>query len=200
MDDWVIRVVERMGYWGIALLTLLENVFPPVPSEVIMPLAGFVSARGGMSLGWAVAAGSCGSLTGATFWYIVGRKIGRDRLRRWVEAHGKWLTLGTDDIDRAQEWFGRHGGAAVFIGRLIPGLRTWISVPAGLNNMGLWPFLLYSAAGTAIWTSVLTWAGYALETSFKQVDRYVGPVSSSLILLIAVWYVWRLFSQRRRSG
>jgi membrane protein DedA with SNARE-associated domain len=198
MDDWVIRVVQRMGYWGIALLTLLENVFPPIPSEVIMPLAGFVSAQGRMSLGWAIAAGSCGSLLGATFWYFVGRKIGRDRLRWWVEAHGKWLTLRTEDIDRAQEWFGRHGGAAVFIGRLVPGLRTWISVPAGLNRMGFWPFALYSAAGTVVWTGFLTVAGYVLENKFEQVDKYVGPVSTALIVLIVVWYLWRLVRQGRQ--
>jgi membrane protein DedA with SNARE-associated domain len=200
MDDWVIRIVQRMGYWGIALLTLLENVFPPIPSEVIMPLAGFVSAQGQMSLGWAVAAGSCGSLLGATFWYFVGRKIGRDRLRRWVENHGKWLTLRTEDIDRAQEWFGRHGGAAVFIGRLVPGLRTWISVPAGLNAMGFWPFALYSAAGTVVWTGFLTSAGYVLENKFEQVDKYVGPVSTALVVLMAVWYVWRLVRQGRQPN
>ena len=120
MFDWITSIVERMGPIGVALLMFLENVFPPIPSELVMPLAGFVAERGDFPLWRAIIAGSLGSLAGAVGWYLVGRKVGEKRLRRWVDDHGRWLTLSCEDIDKAKDWFDRHGGAAVFIGRLIP--------------------------------------------------------------------------------
>jgi membrane protein DedA with SNARE-associated domain len=191
MFEWIIRVIERLGYAGIALLTFLENVFPPVPSEIVIPLAGFVSARGAFDLWLVIIVASIGSLAGATVWYLAGRRIGEKRLRAWVERHGRWLTLSTHDVDRAQAWFQRHGGAAVFIGRLIPGVRTFVSLPAGFSAMPVVPFLAYSAVGTALWTAALAYAGVILQANFTRVSQYVDVVANLLFGAMAVMLVRR---------
>ena len=197
MFDWITNVVERMGSVGIALLMFLENVFPPIPSELVMPLAGFVAERGEFPLWGAIVAGSIGSLAGAVGWYLVGRRVGERRLRRWVNRHGRWLTLSCGDIDRATGWFERHGGPAVFIGRLIPGVRTFISVPAGFARMAPVPFVLYSAVGTVLWTALLGWAGKLLGANYERVGQYLDPVTWVVLGAFVVAYVVRLVRWRR---
>jgi membrane protein DedA with SNARE-associated domain len=195
MGDWVINVVRSLGLLGVGLLAFLENVFPPIPSELIMPLAGYLSAYGDMSLTGAIVAGSVGTLLGTIGWYYVGRRIGEERLRAWIDKHGCWLTLSNDDIDKAQDKLERHGAAVVFIGRLIPGIRTWVSVPAGLARMPFPKFVLYSSAGTVIWTAFLTSLGRIVGEKFPKIEEYVGTVSMIVLLGIAVWYVYRLVRQ-----
>jgi membrane protein DedA with SNARE-associated domain len=196
--DWITRIIGALGYFGIALLTFLENLFPPIPSEVIMPMAGFAAALGKISLVGAIVAGSAGALAGSTAWYFVGRKIGEERLRQWVERHGRWLTLSHKDIDKAKRAFHEKGAAVVFIGRLIPGIRTWISVPAGFSGMSFCRFLIYSAAGTLIWTAALTFAGHLLGNNYELVSEYLGPVSTGVFAAIAAWYVYRLIRGKGR--
>ena len=201
MFEWITSVVEGLGYLGVAVLTFLENVFPPIPSELVIPLAGFVAARGELSVVPVIIAGSLGSLAGAVVWYVIGRRIGERRLRAWVDRHGKWLTLSASDVDRAQEWFRRHGGVAVFVGRLIPGVRTFVSLPAGFNAMPFALFLLYSLLGTVAWTAALTYAGVILQASFTRVGSVLDIVTTGLFVLFAAWlgkrYVrcWRAASR-----
>jgi membrane protein DedA with SNARE-associated domain len=195
--DWITEVVRSLGYVGIALLALLENACPPIPSELIMPLAGYMAATGSMSLAGAIAAGSLGSILGCIGWYIVGRRIGEARLRRWIDKHGHWLTLSQADIDEAHAKLERHGAAVVFFGRLIPGIRTWVSVPAGLTGMPPVKFVLFTMAGTVLWTSGLTVAGYLLGARFPEIDKYLGGVSTAVLALVGAWYVWRVVSQMR---
>lgn len=199
MFDWVTSVVEQGGYIGIFLLMFAENVFPPLPSEIIMPLAGFVAARGELNLIGVVLAGTAGSLLGAILWFYIGRWLGLDRLKRMAARHGRWLTVSPADIDRANAWFERHGGKAVFFGRLIPTVRTLISVPAGVSNMALKPFLAYTALGTALWTAFLAVAGYLLETQYTLVADYVGPVAKAVVVLIVLCYVYRVITFRRQA-
>jgi membrane protein DedA with SNARE-associated domain len=191
MFEWITSVIERLGYVGVAVLTFLENVFPPIPSELVIPLAGFVSARGDLRLDLVIAMGCLGSLAGALAWYEVGRRIGERRLRAWIVRHGRWLTLGEADVDRAQDWFRRHGRAAVLVGRLIPGVRTFVSLPAGFGAMPLGPFLLYSALGTLGWTAALAWAGVLLQANFAVVGDYVDIATNALLVLFGVLLVRR---------
>lgn len=203
MFDWVTGIIERLGYLGLAGLTLLENIVPPIPSEVVVPLAGYVSAKGQLDFWLVVVAASLGAVAGASIWYFVARSIGNDRLRRWVDAHGRWVTLTCDDIDKAQRWFDKHGGWAVFVGRLVPGVRTFISVPAGFAEMAAAPFLLYTALGTIVWTTALAYAGLALESHFALVEKYVNPVSNVLLAAFLVYLGYRyvrVFSASRRRG
>ena len=181
MFEWITSVIARLGYFGVATLTFLENLFPPIPSELVIPLAGFVAAEGDLRLSLVIIMGSVGSLAGATVWYAVGRRVGERRLRTWVARHGKWLTLSVQDVDRAQLWFRRHGAAAVFFGRLIPGVRTFVSLPAGFSSMPLAPFLLYSALGTAMWTAALAYAGVVLQANFTLVGDYINVGTNALL-------------------
>jgi membrane protein DedA with SNARE-associated domain len=199
MFDWMSDLIASIGYAGVALLMLLENVFPPIPSELIMPMAGFIARRGGMSLWWVIAAGSAGSLAGAIGWYYVGRRIGERRLRGWVDRHGRWLALSGEDIDRATRWFERRGGFAVFVGRLIPGVRTFVSVPAGFAKMPLLPFLIHSALGTVLWTSALAVAGFMLGAQYEKVSGLLDIVTRFVLGAILAAYLWRVVRRRGRA-
>lgn len=192
MFDWITGFLERTGALGIVLLMLAENVFPPIPSELIMPLAGFNAAQGQISIVLVVLAGTLGSVLGALGWYYVGRWLGLDRVRALAARHGRWLVLSPREIDRAHEWFRRHGAKAVFLSRLIPGLRTLISVPAGITGMPLASFLAWTSLGTVLWMTLLAGAGYLLQTEYDRVAQWVNPASSVLLGLGAVAYIYRV--------
>ncbi|MCU0545475.1 MAG: DedA family protein [Oscillatoriaceae cyanobacterium Prado104] len=195
MLDWIVNIISSLGYLGIAFLMLLENFFPPVSEEIIMPLAGFAAYRGELSFPYVVLAGSTGTVIGAMFWYRIGQFVGKKRMRKWVEKHGKWLNLSGEDIDKSKHWFGKYGGIVVFFGRLIPGIRTYISIPAGFEGMPLLPFLLYSAAGTGLWVGVITYAGFVLGQNYQLVEKFLRPisifVSVALFLGVGVWLMRR---------
>ncbi|HEX2219884.1 MAG TPA: DedA family protein [Gemmatimonadales bacterium] len=198
MQDLILDAVQTLGPVGVGILMLLENLFPPLPSELIMPLAGYLAARGDVSLPGSLVGGTVGSVLGAVAWYAVGRRVPRDALLSWVDAHGRWLTICSPDVERAERFFKRHGRSSVLLGRLVPVVRTLISLPAGLGRMPATPFLLFSTVGTAIWTTGLGLAGMALGSQFPAVDRYVGWVSWAVIGGALVWYLVRVF--RPRSG
>ena len=197
MQDWVVEVVDRLGVLGIALLMFAENLFPPLPSEVIMPLAGYLSAERRIAFWPAVLAGSLGSLAGALVWYWVGRRVTHDRLRGWTARHGAWLAMTPADVDHAVAWFLGHGRYSVLLGRLMPLVRTLISVPAGFSRMPLPRFLGLSALGTLAWTGALAFLGRFLGQQFDQVERYVGPVSWLVIAVAVVTYLYRVIRIRR---
>ncbi|MGZ9809088.1 DedA family protein [Pseudoroseicyclus sp. H15] len=200
MFDWITGIIDSMGLVGVALLMFLENVFPPIPSELIMPLAGFNAARGEMSLPLIIIAGSVGSLAGAYLWYWLAQKLGRDRLRRFSERHGRWTGITPEDFDKAEAWFDRHGGGAVLIGRLIPTVRTFISVPAGLTDMPLSKFLAFSAVGTVAWTTILAMLGYWLESGYEAVQGWLDPVTWVVIAGIVGFYIYQVATYDRRRA
>lgn len=192
MIETLAQLIQRGGYPGILLLTFVETIFPPLPSELFMPMAGYVAAKGELSLFGVIICGTAGSLTGAWFWYMVGRAIGLDRFRELVRRHGRWLTIHPADVDRADAWFDRHGGWVVLFGRMVPAIRSLVSVPAGISHMPMGRFLLLSGLGSLIWTSLLMTAGYLLQEEYDRVATIAGPVSNGVIGLIVLAYVWRL--------
>lgn len=189
-------VISATGHFGIALLMFAENVFPPIPSELIMPLAGFMAARGELSLAGVVAAGTCGSLLGGLLLYHAGRRLGERRLKDWADRHGRWLAVSRHDIERSQHWFEWHGGAAVFFCHLVPGVRSLISVPAGVGRMRLAPFIFYTAAGGGLWTALLASLGYFLGGNFRRVEEYLDPASFAVFAALAAWYVVRVLRHK----
>lgn len=199
MLDWVSGTISDMGYIGIVVLMFLENLFPPIPSEIVMPLAGFVAARGDLSLVGVILAGMVGSVLGALPWYFAGKLLGEVRLKAWADRHGRWLAVSSGEIDKALDWFDRHGRKVVFFGRLVPTVRTLISVPAGLVCMDLPRFLIYSAAGTLLWSGLLAWAGYLLQSRYREVTDYIGPISSAIIVAIILAYCYRVITYRHRA-
>ena len=196
MSDWVVRLIEQSGYLGVGFLMFLETIFPPIPSEVIMPVAGMAAAQGKMSLALTIASGTTGAMLGNIVWYLAARALGHDRLKPIVQRHGKWLTVNWRDVQRAHRWFDDHGIAMVFFGRLIPAVRSIISIPAGLLDMRFRNFVIASTLSTALWTALLTGAGYKLQENFAQIGRVIGPISNGVLIAIAIIYVWRLLAHK----
>lgn len=199
LDSLVVDAVRQLGAFGVAMLMLAENVFPPIPSEVIMPLAGFLASRGEMNFALVVLAGTAGSLAGATFWFYIGMRIDRERLREWIADHGAFLAMTGEDLERAEEWFGRHGAASVFVGRLVPVVRTLISVPAGVARMSPLRFTLYTLLGTGIWTAALAAGGWLLGRQFRSIEQYLGIITWVVLGIMVLLYVVRVI-RLKRSG
>jgi membrane protein DedA with SNARE-associated domain len=187
---------ETGGYLGVAALMLVETVFPPIPSEVVMPVVGIVAAEGRLSLSGGIAAGTAGSLAGAYSWYAAGRYIGPARLKRWAERHGRWLTISPDDIDRVTDWFVRRGRIAILIGRLVPAVRSLISLPAGIAQMPTTTFLPWSAIGTGVWSGTLATIGFVLRERSEVIATFVGIFSNVVVGGAALLYVYRLIRHR----
>lgn len=192
MDDWIIRLVDQGGYWGVALLMFLETVFPPVPSEVIMTVAGVSASRGNMTFTGVVGAGTAGAMLGNYLWFWLAIKFGSDRLHRFADRYGRWLTLNWKEIERGHELFRKHGSIIVLVARMLPTLRSLILIPAGIFGMSHRRFLVFSTIGTAGWSAALAGAGYALGSQFEDVEKILGPVSTAVIVLIILGYFWRL--------
>jgi membrane protein DedA with SNARE-associated domain len=194
----VLDLMEALGALGVGLAILLETVVPPIPSEVVLPLAGYLAQTGRMGLLAAFLAATAGSLAGAAFLYQLGRWLGPERSRRWLD---RLPLVDTADVDRAFAAFERRGRAAVLVGRLVPVVRSFISVPAGVVRMP-WPqFLLYTALGSALWNGALIGAGVALGTQYELVERYVGLLDYALVTAVVGFCGWVVVRhvRRRRS-
>ena len=193
LSEWVTDVIRELGYVGVALLVALENLFPPIPSEVVLPFAGFVARDGDATLPGMIVAATIGSLVGAWVLYGVAAWIGPDRLERFLARYGKWFRLTQDDIAKAERWFDRRAVVAVLIGRCIPLIRSLISIPAGFRRMPFATFTLYTAIGSLIWNSALIGAGYVLRDNWEDVEPVLGVVQWIVIAAIVAaigWFVW----------
>lgn len=200
LENLVLDAIRQFGALGVTLLMFAENVFPPIPSEIIMPLAGFLASSGDLNLAAVIVGGTFGSVAGATIWYYVGRLIRIDRLRVLIARHGAWLAMTPEDLDRAEAWFARRGTISVFVGRLVPIVRTLISVPAGVTRMPVARFLFYTMLGSAIWTSALAFGGWLLQQQFREIERYLGFVSWGVIGVVLLSYIARVVQLKRRTS
>lgn len=199
MEDWIIRLVEWAGYWGVAALMLLETVFPPVPSEVIMTVAGVSAARGTMTLEGTILAGTAGAMLGNWFWYWLAIKFGEARMHVFIDKYSRWLTLDWDEVERGERLFAKYGSSIVLIARMIPTLRSLISIPAGLFKMSLRRFLVFSTIGTLGWSAALAGAGYFLGSQFGEVEKWLGPLSTAVIAAIVLAYLWRVVTWKPKG-
>jgi membrane protein DedA with SNARE-associated domain len=194
------------GYAAIFSAMFLENLFPPIPSELIMPLGGFYVQQGKLALIPVVLAGLLGTVLGSLPWYGIGRLVNEERIEHWLNRHGRWIGISAQELQRSRAWFTRHGTALVFWGRLIPGIRTLISVPAGIEMMPFVPFLIWTTAGSLIWTLLLTLAGLSLGEGYTNVEHWIEPVAKliKVLLVVAVlgfgaWLGLRTWKKRRNS-
>jgi len=192
MATWVMKLMHGAGYPSLIFLMFVENVFPPIPSELIMPLAGYMVTRGQLSFMGIVLAGTLGSVLGALPLYYAGRALGEDRVMDWADRHGWWVTVSRQDLERAKRWFERHGGMAVLFCRLIPGVRSLISIPAGIERIPVAVFLAYTTVGAGLWTTLLASLGYGLGGKYREVEQYLDPVSYVVLGGIVVLYLVRV--------
>ncbi|HEX8241507.1 MAG TPA: DedA family protein [Allosphingosinicella sp.] len=198
MGDWMTSLIEQTGYVGVFLLMFLETIFPPIPSEAIMPLAGVQAADGKLALWGVIASGTAGAMLGNLFWYALARVIGLRRFKPLIVRYGRWLAMDWDDVEKSERLFGRFGGIIVSAGRLLPTIRSVVSIPAGLLEMRLKSFLIWSTIGTVAWTAALAGAGWGLGKAFHGVEKVLGPLSMAIIGLIVLAYIWRQLTWRRR--
>ena len=193
--QWVVSIMESVGAPGAGLVVALENLFPPIPSEVVLPLAGFTASQGGFSLAEAIFWTTAGSLLGAYVLYVLGAWLGRDRTRALV---ARIPFVAVDDVDRVEAWFLRHGYKAVFLGRMVPLFRSLVSIPAGVARMPVLPFLMLSLAGSLIWNSALVLAGYFLGESWPLVEEYAGVLQTVVIAAVVALMAAFLLGKARK--
>ena len=198
MTDFVLRIITWGGYWGIAFLMAAENVFPPIPSEIIMGFGGLAVARGAFAFLPLLLVGTLGATVGNYFWYLVGRKVGTDRLKPLIERWGRWLTLEWEDIEALREQFRTRGGRIIFSFRFLPTFRTIISLPAGMAHMPIGRFLAFTFVGTGIWNAGLIAGGYVLGTHFASLENWVGWFGLTVTGLAVAWYLYRVATWRPR--
>jgi membrane protein DedA with SNARE-associated domain len=203
LTNWAKDFVESAGYIGVFLMIVLENVFPPIPSEAILPLAGFLAGEGRFWLPAVIIAATLGAVAGALILYYVAYAFGDRRVRWLINRYGKWFAVGEKDLDTANDWFDRHGGKAVLICRLVPIVRSLVSLPAGLRRMPLPTFILYTAIGSGLWNTILIVAGWWLGDNWEEVSVVVDYLEYPIYLAIivgVVWFFWkRKFSSSARS-
>lgn len=183
LTGWVVDVMETLGGPGAALVVGLDNVFPPLPSELVLPLAGFTASQGTFTLAGALFWTTLGSMVGAVVVYLLGRWLGRDRSRRLL---ARVPLVSTDDFDRTEQWFARHGTKAVFVGRMVPFVRSLISLPAGIVRMPFWQFVALSAAGSLLWNSGFVIAGYLLGESWQAVGGYADVFQTVVLAVLGL--------------
>lgn len=202
MVEWIQNLMQSMGYLGIFLLMVLENLFPPIPSELIMPLAGFTASpqQGTLNIWLVILIGALGSVVGTLPLYYVGRVFGLERSKAWANRYGKWLTVSGADLQKASDWFDRNGNKAVLIGRMVPGIRSLLSLPAGVSAMGVTQFSIYSFIGSLAWSALLAGLGYFLGENYDKVQNYVDPISKIVLVALVLGFAWWVMKRRRAQA
>jgi len=194
LTTWAKDFVESAGYVGVFLMVVLENVFPPIPSEAILPLAGFLAGEGRFWLPAVILAATMGAVAGALILYYAAYWFGEARLRWLIRKYGKWFAVSERDLDSANAWFDHHGYKAVFLCRMVPIVRSLVSLPAGLRRMNLVPFIAYTAIGSGLWNSLLIVAGWWLGDNWEDVSHLVDYLDYPMYVAIIgalIWFIWK---------
>ena len=198
---WVEQIISSMGYVGLYLVMFLENVFPPIPSEVVLPLAGNLTLTGRFSIFWITIIGMLGSLTGAFLFYGLGKWLGEARVRTIMEKYGRYALLSTNDLDRSLEWFDKYDDWVIFFSRMVPIVRSLISIPAGIASMNITKFSFFTILGTALWSFLLALGGRLLGEQWPLIAEFINTYQN-IVLVIAVAAVLlfigtRLFKKKK---
>jgi membrane protein DedA with SNARE-associated domain len=199
LTGWIAGVIDSLGELGVGLLVALENLVPPVPSELVLTMAGYLAGDGRMNVVFVVIAATIGSVVGALILYWLGRVVGEERLRRWLD---RIPLVDAGDLDKADRWFERHAWSAVLFGRMVPVVRSLVSIPAGANHMPVGRFVTFTAIGSGVWNSLFVGAGFALGTRWQQVDRYARWFDYAILAFFVVaitWWVVKKVRKRRSS-
>lgn len=206
MENWIIEIMEKFGYLGILLLITVENLFPPIPSEVILTFGGFMTSSTKMTIVGVVIVSTIGSVLGAVILYGIGKFMNVERLEKIIEKYGYILRLTKEDLHKASKWFEKHGNATVFFCRFIPLIRSLISIPAGMNKMNFGIFVLLTTVGTLIWNLVLVYLGASLGDNWSTVVTYMDTYSHIMYAVIVLiflvfcsWFVKTKVLKREKS-
>lgn len=196
-SGWAVTLMETLGPLGVGFLVFMDNIFPPIPSELVLPLAGFTASQGNMNIVVAIIFATTGSVVGAVVLWAVGKWIGLERIARIAV---KMPLVDVDDVHKTVAWFDKHGDKAVFFGRMVPIFRSLISIPAGIRDMSIIKFLLLTTAGSAVWNTILIVAGFYLGENWSVVETYAGYFQTLVIVAVVVFViVWIVLKVRRRK-
>jgi membrane protein DedA with SNARE-associated domain len=200
MFNWISGLIEGGGYFGLLFLMFIENVFPPIPSELIMPFAGHLAKQGEkMSFLPVVLVGSLGSMLGSLPLYFAGKKLGEKRIKEIADKHGAWLAVSGQDVTKAKKWFDSHRGLAVFGCRIVPGVRSLIAIPAGIAGMHVAQFCALTFAGSFVWALVLATLGWLLGEQFKAVDKFLGPFSYVIVGGLVAFFAFKVWKRKQKT-
>ena len=197
LTGWVAGVIDSLGTAGVGLLVALENLVPPIPSEIVLTLGGFLANQGRMSLPLVIIAATVGSVVGALILYWLGRSLGEDRLKRWLDHIP---LVDTDDLEKADKWFERHANAAVLFGRCVPVVRSLVSIPAGANEMPIGRFVAFTTLGSGVWNTLFVGAGYALGSNWQRVEQYAQWFDYAIYAVVAVSIALWVRKKIRKRG
>lgn len=198
LTGWVATIIDSLGALGVAVLVALESIIPPIPSEIVLAMAGYLSSQGRFNVVLIVLAATAGSLVGALVLYWLGAALGEERLKRWLDHIP---LVDRDDLEQADRWFERHGRWAVLIGRVVPVVRSLVSVPAGANRLPLGEFVLLTTLGSGVWNALIVGLGFALGSQWQQVDKYSSWFNYAIFAVFAVMIVsWAAKKIRRRRA
>ena len=205
MEEIILNIIEKFGYLGVFLLIAIENIFPPIPSEVILLFSGFITINTKLNIFYMILFSLLGSLLGAIILYFIGRLINKDRIKQLLSTRiGKTLKLTNDDIDKADDWFNKKGNKAVFICRFIPVVRSLISIPAGMNKMNMIKFIVYTLLGSLIWNIVLLFLGYKVGENWTDtaaiIDKYSLLVLILLILTLVIFIIMVFYRKNKKAN
>lgn len=203
LKTFMLQLVETLGYAGLALLSLVENLIPPIPSEFVLPFAGFLVAEGRLNVVGVLLFTTVGGFAGTAFFFWLGRRLGDARVRSFIRRFGRYVLLRESDYDEALGFFQRHDTKVIFWGRFMPGVRSLISLPAGVARMGFARFCLYTLLGTVLWNAFLVTAGWVLGERWEAVLAVVDRLESVLWVLLGAavigWFVWQRLRRRREA-
>jgi len=199
MIEHIVHAFGTINYFTVFVLLLIQGLFPPLPTEVAVPFCGYAAARGDLNVWGVAAAATLGALVGQMPWYIAGWYFGGERVKRLAARYGRWLTVTPGEVQLVLDWFHRFGAISVFFGAMVPAIRAVISLPAGITRVSFGTYLAFVAAGTAIWMTVLSYAGYRLGQNYELVAHYVAPVTKAIVLAVIVLYVARLALSFRKA-
>lgn len=199
MTDWIQEIMAQLGYFGIAVLMFLDNVFPPIPSEIIMPSAGYTASQGQLLLIGVIVAGCIGSLVAAALLYWVGYSFSHQKIFQFVDRYGKYLFIKVEDVEKSLRWFEQYGHRIVFFGRMIPAVRSLISIPAGMSRMPFWKFMFYSGLGTIIWTTFLACIGFYFGENQALMAQIFSQVGYFIIAVVFILLLWMLYLRHQRK-
>lgn len=196
MEAWIIDLIEQYGYWGVFLLIAIENIFPPIPSEVILTFGGFMTQSTDLTITGVIIVSTAGSVIGAIILYGFGLLMDVERLEKIVDKYGRWLRLTKEDIHKADAWFDKYGIWTVLFCRVIPLVRSLISIPAGMSNMNFGLFLLFTTTGTLVWNTILVNLGAAVGSNWDDIVGYMDIFSNIIYVIIGIlmllalnWYI-----------
>ncbi|MFD2629050.1 DedA family protein [Oceanobacillus kapialis] len=201
MQNWVTEIMEQFGYLGILFMMALENLFPPIPSEIVLPFGGFLTTYTSITVWGVVLAATVGSLIGAVVLYWIGTLLDVEQLEKLTKRWGRILRIKVADIHKADAWFDKYGYWAVLVGRMVPVVRSLISIPAGMSNMKFGRFMLFTVIGTLIWNSILITIGVILGESWNEITQYMSVYSSIVYVILAVVVVvlFYLYLKKRKQ-